>query len=519
MVGSRLPAIVAPHGPHNDLGQRVYHLMICGRSTEALALADEYERLARGLSDDRTVAMIMQARMYALVRLERFAEALATGDELLGAQRGAGLRANEAKALADTAEILIRLGRLDEGLYRLAAATVLLDAVPRTSIRYAPALSSVCGAARSAQLYELAEEAAAKSLRANPAGAVEISPQRAELLLDWALGLEQAGRVEDAARYYARSVAQTEQWLAGHAEDADRAPLLTVTRAIGLAKLGRHTEAEALVCDLIVPMRFAGHDQEARRAHLAYGLALRGRGEFAAARREFIAALELADDAWQRLSLQYELANLTAAERVDPAAHAILTVLRAQAQYLWRLRQERRMMLQQARQRIELEVARAAADRAVARDALTGLGNRRQFDRQIANADESYVLVLIDVDNFKTINDSYSHSTGDRILCEVAATLRAHCRAEDCAVRLGGDEFAMFLRTDPDRAAAVAERIRGVLAERDWTPFGAGLSVTLSMGIAPCVRDVDPSVLYDRADRQLYEAKRRGRNQVSVRAA
>ena len=519
MVGSWLPAIVAPHGPHNDLGYQVYHLMICGRPTEALALADEYEPLARGLGDDRTVATIMQARMYALVRLERFAEALATGDELLEAQRRDGLRPNEAKALADTAEILIRLGRLDEGLYRLAAATVLLDEVPTTNIRYGSALSSVCGAARSAQLYELAEESASRALRASPDIAIELSPQRAELLLDWALGLEQAGRAEDAARYYARSVAQTEHWLAGHAEDADRAPLVTVTRAIGLAKLGRHAEAEALVRDLIAPMRLAGNDQEARRAHLAYGVALRGRGEYAAARREFIAALELADNPWQRLTLEYEMADLTAAERTDSAAHAVRTVLRAQAQYLWRLRLERRTMLHQARQRIELEAARAAADRAVARDALTGLGNRRQFDRQIADADESYVLVLIDVDNFKTINDSYSHSTGDRILCEVAATLRAHCRAEDSAVRLGGDEFAMFLRTDADRAAGVAERIRGVLAERDWSPFGAGLSVTLSIGIARCGRDIDPSALYDRADRQLYEAKRRGRNQISVGAA
>jgi diguanylate cyclase len=173
-------------------------------------------------------------------------------------------------------------------------------------------------------------------------------------------------------------------------------------------------------------------------------------------------------------------------------------------------------MMQQARRRVELEAAQAAADRSAAQDALTGLGNRRQFDLQIAAVDESYTLVLVDVDHFKTINDTYSHQTGDRILREVAAVLRAHCRAEDSAVRLGGDEFALFLRTDPAGAAHVAERVREVLAARDWSAFGASLRVTLSIGVAQCARGMDGATLYDRADHQLYNAKRRGRDQVAV---
>jgi len=127
--------------------------------------------------------------------------------------------------------------------------------------------------------------------------------------------------------------------------------------------------------------------------------------------------------------------------------------------------------------------------------------------------------VLIDVDRFKSINDGYSHQTGDRILREVAATLRAHCRAEDCAIRLGGDEFALFLRAAPGDAARVANRIRAVLAARDWSAFGDGLRVTLSIGVAPCAPDRDGTTSYDRADRQLYDAKRRGRNRVSVATA
>ncbi len=516
MPADRLPVPLPASGPCLGLGLRVHHLMMCGRNTEALALADELEPVARILGDERTAATIGQGRMYALTSLERLPEALAVGDALLAGHRTAGLRANEAKALADTAEILVRMGRLNEGLYRLAAATVLLDGVRRGHARYGPALSSVCGAARSAQLYELADEVALVALEFCPDQTAGVLFQRAELSLDWALGLEQVGLDGDAARCFARTVELTRQWLVDNATEVDDAPLATANLAVALAKLGRHAEAEELAVGLIMPMRAAGHDPEARKAHLAYGVVLRERGEYAAARREFQAAEELAEDVWQRLTFRYELALLAAAEHSDAAGREIRTALRTQAQHMWRLRLERRVMMQQARRRVELEAAQAAADRTAALDALTGLGNRRQFDRQIATVDESYALVLIDVDHFKSINDSYSHQTGDRILREVASTLLAHCRAEDTAVRLGGDEFALFLRTDPAGAAHVAERIRAVLAARDWTAFGAGLRVTLSIGVAQCARGMDGGTLYDRADRQLYNAKRRGRDQVAA---
>jgi len=517
MCADRRPVPVESLGPHSDLGLRVHRLMICGRHAEALVLADELEHAARVLGDDRSAEMVRQGRMYALIGLERLPEALAVGDALLAAHRRAGRRVNEAKALADTAEILVRMGHLHEGLYRLAAATVALDTVPRTHTRYGAALSSVCGAARGAQLYELADEMAVLALHALPEQAGALALQRAEVSLDWALGLEQVGLDGDAARCYHRTVELSRHWLAENATEVEDAPLITANLAVALAKLGRQAEAETLARGLILPMRAAGNDTEARKAHLAYGVVLRDRGEYAAARREFRAAEELADDVWQRLTFQHELALLAAAEHSDDAAgRAIRTALRTQAQYVWRQRLERRVMMQQARRRVELEAAQAAADRTAAQDALTGLGNRRQFDRQIATVDESYALVLIDVDHFKTINDTFSHQTGDRILTEVAMVLRAHCRAEDTAVRLGGDEFALFLRADPAGAAQVAERIREVLAARDWSGFGADLRVTLSIGVAQCVRGMDGATLYDRADRQLYTAKRRGRDQVAV---
>jgi diguanylate cyclase len=271
---------------------------------------------------------------------------------------------------------------------------------------------------------------------------------------------------------------------------------------------------------LIGPTRARDLRHEARLAHLACGIALRGRGEHAAARRELTAAVELSADgctASQRLIFQYELALLGIAEH-PVVAGDVRAALRSQATYLWNIRTERLAMLRQARRRVELEAERVAADEAAQQDALTGLGNRRRFDAQLAAADDGspLVLLLVDVDRFKDINDRYSHGAGDRVLREVAAVLRSHCRPGDLAVRFGGDEFAVFLRGDLAAAARIGERIRRAVATYRWHDIAAGLRVTISMGAAPMRGGMDGAALFDAADVQLYAAKRGGRDQLAA---
>jgi diguanylate cyclase (GGDEF)-like protein len=173
-------------------------------------------------------------------------------------------------------------------------------------------------------------------------------------------------------------------------------------------------------------------------------------------------------------------------------------------------------MLQQAYRRVELEAARRSADRAAASDALTGLGNRRLFDRRIATTAGTGTLLLIDVDRFKHINDGFSHGVGDRVLAEIAAVLRAHCRHDEVAIRLGRDEFALFLTTGELEGRQIAERIRQVILARDWSAIAPGLHVTLSMGLAACRTGESGPELYDRADARLYAAKRAGRNRLAA---
>jgi diguanylate cyclase (GGDEF)-like protein len=517
-----------PFGPFVHMGLQVHELTVKGRNTEALRLVDEFERIVGLLGDERTVVMLVQVRMYAFIGLGRFQEALIVGESLLRRHRATAARCSEAKILADIAEVLVRMGRLDEGLHRLARASAIMDLTPRTNPRYASALASVAEAARAAELFELADECvrvAVEWFEPDSGQRAAMEMQRAELLLEWGLRLEQIGMVEEASVRFARAATLARYWVNMYRErgpDGD-APLAAALLALGLAKTGEVEETIALCESMIFPLRAAGQYHEARLVHLAYGVALRNRGELRGARREFMAADELSaaeGHTAQQLLFQYELAALAAIEFPGDGAQAMLAALRDHALHLWRLRMERKSMLHQARQRVWLEAEHARADSAAGQDALTGLGNRRVFERQMAAIEagpaSEMVLLLVDLDRFKLINDRYSHGMGDRVLREVASVLRAHCRPDDVPIRFGGDEFALFLRTDLAAAARVGERIRQVIAGRDWEEFAPGLRVTVSLGAAALVPGMTGQDLFDSADRQLYVAKTHGRDQVAA---
>ncbi|MET3790239.1 PleD family two-component system response regulator [Aquamicrobium terrae] len=163
-------------------------------------------------------------------------------------------------------------------------------------------------------------------------------------------------------------------------------------------------------------------------------------------------------------------------------------------------------------------------------DALTGLHNRRYldshlqtlFDRAVARRRPLSVM-MVDLDRFKAINDTYGHDGGDDVLREFARRLRQNMRGIDLICRFGGEEFVIIMPdTDGSVAEKVAERIRAEIAR---VPFAIGkqgqsVEVTVSVGVSS-VQGVADSVagLLKRADMALYEAKRNGRNRVVARAA
>lgn len=159
-------------------------------------------------------------------------------------------------------------------------------------------------------------------------------------------------------------------------------------------------------------------------------------------------------------------------------------------------------------------------------DPLTQLSNRRclmeTLEREIKRSERSGApvsLVMLDIDHFKQVNDTYGHQQGDTVLKAVADLLRQHLRQYDMAARFGGEEFSLVLpTTDLEQATEVAERLRTRVATIPFKSSLQNLTLSVSLGVATyphgTVRTVDD--LIREADYALYEAKRGGRNQVRV---
>jgi diguanylate cyclase (GGDEF)-like protein len=165
-----------------------------------------------------------------------------------------------------------------------------------------------------------------------------------------------------------------------------------------------------------------------------------------------------------------------------------------------------------------------AAETMASLDGLTGLPNRRHFDdlgRALARGrrgGDRLGLLMIDIDHFKRLNDRYGHQTGDAVLQAVARAIAASVRAEDTPARYGGEEFAVVLRRPtPVQAVDVAQRIRSAVAALPLSQLAVDGPVTVSIGVALGIAPAEPlASLVERADRALFQAKRRGRDRVVV---
>lgn len=162
-------------------------------------------------------------------------------------------------------------------------------------------------------------------------------------------------------------------------------------------------------------------------------------------------------------------------------------------------------------------------------DALTNLNNRRQFEvrqkQEIAIAkrqNNSLCAMMIDIDFFKKVNDTYGHAAGDEVLRSVAGIIKEHLRESDIPSRYGGEEFAVLLPyTNLDEAKIVGERLRKAVEDAVITVNQdndnvdkTDINVTISMGLAEFNGEETGEILFERADKALYDAKTGGRNRV-----
>lgn len=156
-------------------------------------------------------------------------------------------------------------------------------------------------------------------------------------------------------------------------------------------------------------------------------------------------------------------------------------------------------------------------------DSLTGLYNRSKLDAILSDelarfkrTQREFTLLMMDIDYFKTLNDTYGHLTGDEILAAVARILVQSIRSIDYAARYGGDEFIIILvETSTDQALKTAERVRSQVENMRYSANDLIIAVTVSIGVVQCQSDdMTPTEVFARADSALYEAKHAGRNRA-----
>ncbi len=160
-------------------------------------------------------------------------------------------------------------------------------------------------------------------------------------------------------------------------------------------------------------------------------------------------------------------------------------------------------------------------------DGLTRLYTRSHFNSEMRAAvelaqrtQETFALILIDIDHFKRVNDTHGHAAGDQVLRRVANRIRTSLRKYDAAYRYGGEELAVLLpRTAMSQALITAERLRSIIEAQKVRAQGRLISVTVSVGVAHFQPSDDGDSLFARADRRLYRAKDEGRNRVVPAAA
>jgi len=209
--------------------------------------------------------------------------------------------------------------------------------------------------------------------------------------------------------------------------------------------------------------------------------------------------------------------------------HTVFELIQTGAECDMRIREIEQRMQRLRHENLELIVQNRVLSEVSSRDSLTGLYNRWyvlekidvELNRSVRHGSPMSVLML-DIDHFKRINDSFGHTAGDEVLRTVGQVLRESCRVYDVPGRYGGEEFCIVLpETRVGNTTTVAERIRRRLAAASMPVGSTSVTVTASIGIAgmDCVPEegvLSSGDLIERADRALYSAKHLGRNRIEM---
>jgi len=507
-----------------DLSAR--HL-VAGRPGPALAAADAGCRAARVTGDRAARAQLGMLRGRALMDLRRPGAAADAAREVLDVLGPAGPPHRRALALSLLALAEVERGQVPLALDPLAEAMWLVRRTPpdggprQLPVARVSARTGVALALLRLLLVESAEEVLpppAEVSRRHRRLAVHVARVRARLNVLWGLHLETVGDEAAAAGRYRRAEAA----------------------ALAIVRHGQVLREPALsACGVAVEVfaadRLGRGDAAAARARaaMAAGLAAESMPEWQLGRIGLArAAAAAGDPATARLLLAdvadaanadphtpwTDLVLVTAAQieghdpsriRLPPAAAGWRSIAASGEGWLWDERLARAFDLEQRVAQRDLMERSDRTNRELLVDPLTGAGNRRRLDSELAAGRRRGGVVFVDLDEFKQVNDRYGHAVGDVVLRRLAAVLRLCCREQDVLIRYGGDEFVILLDAGPERPEDVGRRVLDRVRAEPWAATTGVPSVTVSVGTATGPLAVET---VHRSDAAMFAAKRAGRD-------
>lgn len=512
-MGAQL-AVVPEFGPFDALADEAFLAYQIGDRSHAAILCHRSLVVTRAAGDDASTRYLLYTLVRADTELRRIDEALAALEELdelcrddvqpYWRAKAAVVRALAVRRSDDPVEVVEQLalgwlltGRPDGRSYsQLSAAVVLAEGL------------------RTLELFEQAEELLEAVARVSPNLTTTrgIVVESVRTLAAWGMWLFVVGRQEESLEVALR-LASCALRLERLDPQRRHAPLVLAAGALAAALVGDAEPALTTARRARLDPGLQPDRPEWLMAVAAQALAHAQLG--AAAEANLLAvvlrsgALQTDRTVWERAGQMMQL-ELGLADADEPLALAAQLVRRV-VQELWAERTARFESVRSLVRVHELEAENRRVREAGRTDALTGVGNRRALEEQLADREGRVVALFADVDRFKEVNDRFSHTVGDQVLLAVAGVLVQESGPDLQVTRFGGDEFVVLAAPHQGTAQMeqLADRIAASLRGQRWARLADDLHLTLSFGIAEAD---SPGALLEEVSRAVLAAKRAGRD-------